>query len=1458
MGWKSGSEELAGNHIRHICLWRDERRSSLSNATLQMAVDAGENLELLVNSLPRSEVVALRNVLFDPKDGIIALVDSTRENLFTADSVADALRFRLLRLSVSHWRWTSSPATPLQAKNVIESAWSIYKRDRKSSIRVEAIALISALLLPSGSSYFAKDGTGDPSLLPFAERVCSGLRDEIQHGIVWNSSSQNLASSVYRLIGGLIWSFGHDLVGSHTAMLAKEFLEASTENAEGLDSPDYKAARAEGALYGLSGVLRFVDADYARLIATSVVPIIRAILASASGTRYGLKKAVLSLLTTSAEVFVDELTKEAHAGELSTGSASTLDSVSGVTIGVSNGRAIVRSIICSCEHQNYELRSQSFKTLRAVSRELGAWFEAAPDARRIHPLYRELVNEVSRLLSVETQSDMDASSIRAMRISVCILENMARTIAKLSGEETTRRFLRKLLQTHNFTTLLTREADIWGTDGLYSRQERLGDYSVQLLSGIGALLSAIKGKADDAEVAMRIDQTLASVLSDLTTLEEKKRKEHYFSTSKLCVVLWDRGEGPLRQSLEQLVYASLTRTTDSQVEDVVELRRMKVFQGLWQSLIGSRPDRSDSGSIAPLQRFLFGKLVTSIWNSLNELSLENWGSSDLEAEWDGDGRSATQPNTLQTVYLLRRIVKCSSVLLEVAEHGLLQEWAPNLLKESSDLLLSHIYQAEFYVLMKAALAACRRVRFLADTSNALVKDVISAVLESTASSLLSQRQDTLVSIVEMVLEVPAIWSRTRTDVVVKCICSALELGTVREVAAQRAMDAIEELLNQDQTFFNHFMKAVILRLLPFVRDDWNQTSSELTSSTDRSVNGDWRSLPSHRAVLIIGMMGVDAIQYAKELISEPFDLETSFDSGWLDVPETYFQYSDAEGRVLGLPITGVGGSVPLLFSNSFQSKKLFPHIHTILLLPSLSEMVVSSNHEQRLTACELVHAVTVKLVAESSKLDNSAKERKCTTEVFKRLFPMLVKLACDRDDLVRDIFRPLVLQLVHYYSSSTEPSPPDRSILVEALVEGATSAVKATASTTFGSLDLLAEYIRWSLKHLGEQGVQRPSHAIDELIYRILALLRDPDEGKRVATISLLLECRSAFDEYPFALAGNMFQLSKATLESLILYHMPQKDVVGSKVYKARRLNRYLTRLIGSELPSSRADDESGRVAARYEEHLDWLFKNVFSSSCTGPVREELMWSLHHLLECEKREMYWLSQRLAYMRAATADLAARVAGGSSTEQNNALVHVARLVRWMLLSVMKTRADSAFEEPEDLDEILFASVSIISGALANGSVLRDDALRAVLEVCHVVARSFMSVEPLSSLVDSTMSILIAYLLNKEALPIAESRRKSKFVRGPVRDLLREVLVKKPVVRKKLMEAFDREVLSRRSRLTLAEEMDPDLELARSIFQGEGLQLPDHVLGRTTHDRAEPRGHSQRCISYEGNSSIVLVG
>lgn len=90
-------------------------------------------------------------------------------------------------------------------------------------------------------------------------------------------------------------------------------------------------------------------------------------------------------------------------------------------------------------------------------------------------------------------------------------------------------------------------------------------------------------------------------------------------------------------------------------------------------------------------------------------------------------------------------------------------------------------------------------------------------------------------------------------------------------------------------------------------------------------------------------------------------------------------------------------------------------------------------------------------------------------------------------------------------------------------------------------------------------------------------------------------------------MSRNMFQLSKATLESLILYHMPQKDVVGSKVYKARRLNRYLTRLIGSELPSSRADDASGRVAARYEEHLDWLFKNVRS-----PPHESISLSAIH------------------------------------------------------------------------------------------------------------------------------------------------------------------------------------------------------------------------------------------------------
>jgi len=125
-------------------------------------------------------------------------------------------------------------------------------------------------------------------------------------------------------------------------------------------------------------------------------------------------------------------------------------------------------------------------------------------------------------------------------------------------------------------------------------------------------------------------------------------------------------------------------------------------------------------------------------------------------------------------------------------------------------------------------------------------------------------------------------------------------------------------------------------------------------------------------------------------------------------------------------------------------------------------------------------------------------------------------------------------------------------------------------------------------------------------------------------------------------------------------------------------LNRYLTRLISKELPLSLAEHESGRVGAGYEEHLAWLFKNVFKSTCTGTVREELLWSLHHLLQSEKREMSWLSQRVSHMRDVSTDIAATIAGGGSTEQNNAVVHVALLVRWMLLSVMRTRADSAFE------------------------------------------------------------------------------------------------------------------------------------------------------------------------------------
>lgn len=78
----------------------------------------------------------------------------------------------------------------------------------------------------------------------------------------------------------------------------------------------------------------------------------------------------------------------------------------------------------------------------------------------------------------------------------------------------------------------------------------------------------------------------------------------------------------------------------------------------------------------------------------------------------------------------------------------------------------------------------------------------------------------------------------------------------------------------------------------------------------------------------------------------------------------------------------------------------------------------SANRQTKINACELLHAIVVYMIGKSvSDPDSSAGTSSGhfrLTKIYHNLYPAIFKLACDVDSFARNLFQPLVMQMIHW------------------------------------------------------------------------------------------------------------------------------------------------------------------------------------------------------------------------------------------------------------------------------------------------------------------------------------------------------------------------------------------------------------------------------------------------------------
>ena len=208
-----------------------------------------------------------------------------------------------------------------------------------------------------------------------------------------------------------------------------------------------------------------------------------------------------------------------------------------------------------------------------------------------------------------------------------------------------------------------------------------------------------------------------------------------------------------------------------------------------------------------------------------------------------------------------------------------------------------------------------------------------------------------------------------------------------------------------------------------------------------------------------------------------------------------------------------------------------PSIFLDRLLPRVVELAEkSSDRKTKISACELLHAMVLHAVGLSKndhKLDS----------LYSHLFPTLLRLSVDGESVTKQLFEPLLQQLIHWFTRA-KGSLVDAMVLLDAITEGICD--RDNGALKDASAKAFAEFFKWSIRQQKGRGraadSDEPLHS-DNLVKRLYNLVNHPDPHKRNGSALAFRQLYRDFAKNDELMKKHTLQLLRHYLESLKISH---------------------------------------------------------------------------------------------------------------------------------------------------------------------------------------------------------------------------------------------------------------------------------------------------------------------------------
>ncbi|XP_061073095.1 DNA-dependent protein kinase catalytic subunit [Conger conger] len=219
-----------------------------------------------------------------------------------------------------------------------------------------------------------------------------------------------------------------------------------------------------------------------------------------------------------------------------------------------------------------------------------------------------------------------------------------------------------------------------------------------------------------------------------------------------------------------------------------------------------------------------------------------------------------------------------------------------------------------------------------------------------------------------------------------------------------------------------------------------------------------------------------------------------------------------------------------------------PIIYLDTFLPQITELALStSNRQTKVAACELLHSLVVYMLGKASQIPEGGKSTPPMHNLYKRVFPVLLRLACDVDQVTRQLYQPLVMQIIHWFTNNKKFESEDTVLLLEAILDGVVDPLDSTLRELCGLC--IQEFLKWSIKQTTPKQQEKSPANIKSLFKRIYSLALHPNVFKRMGAALAFNSIYKQFREENALVDQFVFEVLGIFVESLSLAHTDEKSL---------------------------------------------------------------------------------------------------------------------------------------------------------------------------------------------------------------------------------------------------------------------------------------------------------------------------